>query len=186
MLLPALIIGSIPAGVCGLLWKDEIEQYFHNPSFVVYPLAIVGLVLWAVDHMMPEGRKLENVDFRSGFLIGLFQALALIPGTSRSGATIVGARLFGFDREAAARFSFLLGTPAMLGAALLELSDISKGLTDPVFYIGIKFLYRRHFGYSSALRLCEAFWAGGFRNLSRHSSILNLLLGELITNSISP
>ncbi|SME88632.1 undecaprenyl-diphosphatase UppP [Pseudobacteriovorax antillogorgiicola] len=136
VLLPGMIIGSIPAGVIGLLWKDEIERFFHNPGFVVYPLAIVGVALWLVDLKVPAKRSLQDLSIRDGFLVGLAQACALIPGTSRSGATILGGRLLGFDRESAARFSFLLGTPAMLGAALLEAKNISQSLSDPVFYIG--------------------------------------------------
>lgn len=136
VLLPGLILGTIPAGVIGLLWKDQIESIFHNPGFVVYPLAIVGVLLWYIDAKVGVSRSLRSLSLKDAILVGVAQACALIPGTSRSGATILGARLLGFDRESAARFSFLLGTPAMLGAAILEAGDIAKSLDDPVFYIG--------------------------------------------------
>lgn len=136
-LLPGLIVGSIPAGVVGLMWKDEIEAVFHNPSFVAYPLAIVGVLLWYVDSKAPSRKSVGQITIKDAMLVGVAQACALIPGTSRSGATILGARLLGVDREGAARFSFLLGTPVMMGAALLESRDILDSLGDPVFYIGV-------------------------------------------------
>ena len=137
VLFPALIIGTIPAGVIGLLGKDYIEDMFHNPGFVVYPLAVVGIALWWFDKKSSTERSLKDLGLKDAILIGFAQACALIPGTSRSGATIIGGRLLGFDRETAARFSFLLGTPAMVGAAILESKDILSSLDDPVFYVGI-------------------------------------------------
>lgn len=136
-LLWALVVGTIPAGTIGLLWKDEIEHYLHKPSYIIFPLAVVGIALWWVDRKMKPTITIESLSLKQAFLIGVAQACALIPGTSRSGATIMGGRLLGLDRDAAARFSFLLGTPAMLGAALLELKNIIASLYDPVFYVGL-------------------------------------------------
>ncbi|NRA64455.1 MAG: undecaprenyl-diphosphatase UppP [Pseudobacteriovorax sp.] len=135
-LIPGLIVGTIPAGVIGLLFKDDIEAIFHNPSSLIAPLAIIGIVLWLVDAKSPSKRTLSSLTVRDALIVGVFQACALIPGTSRSGATITGARFLGLSREDAARFSFLLGTPAMLGAAVLESSNILDSLSNPVFYIG--------------------------------------------------
>lgn len=137
ILLKGLVVGTIPAAVVGLAFKDEIETYFHHPSSVIYPLALVGLLLWFFDQKMPQKRHVSELKLMDAFIVGVAQMFALIPGTSRSGATMLGARLLGFDRESAARFSFLLGTPAMLGAAILESKSLLVSLNDPVFYVGL-------------------------------------------------
>jgi undecaprenyl-diphosphatase len=137
VLIPGLIIGSIPAGIIGILWEKKIEALFHNPLSVCFPLALVGIGLWLVDKKMPSDRNLTDLTIKDAFLIGIAQACALIPGFSRSGSTILGARLLRFDRSHAARFSFILGTPAMGGAVLLNYKDILASIGDPQFYIGI-------------------------------------------------
>lgn len=136
VLFPALIIGSIPAAVVGLLWENDIEQIFHSPQYVVVPLALMGIVIWWGDRKAPVTRPLEKLTFKDSILIGLAQACALIPGVSRSGSTILGGRMLGFSRTDAARYSFLLGTPAMGGAALLKRHEIIESLHSPSFFIG--------------------------------------------------
>ncbi len=137
VLLPALIMGSVPAGVVGLLWKDPIEEFFHNPKSVILPLILVGLLLWLVDKKSRTNRSLKSLTITDGIKIGLAQVCALIPGVSRSGATIVAARALSFKREDAARFSFLLGTPAMGGAALLHARGFIENIGNPAFIVGI-------------------------------------------------
>ena len=136
VLLPGLILGTVPAGVIGILFKDDIERVFHHPYAIIGPLAVVGVLLWAVDARRPQDRELRSLTIKDALIIGIFQACALIPGTSRSGATIIGGRMLGLARTDAARFSFLLGTPAMLGAAILESKGILGSVGDPVFYVG--------------------------------------------------
>ncbi|MEZ4741474.1 MAG: undecaprenyl-diphosphatase UppP [Bdellovibrionota bacterium] len=136
VLLPSLILGSVPAGVVGLLWKDSIQSLFHNPLSVAVPLVIVGILLWQVDIRARLVKRLDDLTVRDGLLIGVAQAFSLIPGVSRSGITTMAGRQLGFDREAAARFSFLLGTPAMGGAAVLYGKELLAHATDPVFLIG--------------------------------------------------
>ncbi len=136
ILFPALIIGSIPAGVVGLLWEDDIERIFHAPQYVIVPLALMGLAIWWGDRKAPVTRTFDKLTFKDSILIGLAQACALIPGVSRSGSTILGGRLLGFSRTDAARYSFLLGTPAMAGAALLKHKEIAQSLSDPSFLVG--------------------------------------------------
>jgi undecaprenyl-diphosphatase len=136
-LFPGLVIGSIPAAVVGLLGKDYIEEYFHSPAMVVVPLILVGFVLWWVDRTHPQANSLQGMSVKKSWYIGLAQTLALIPGVSRSGITIIAARTMDFDRAAAARFSFLLGTPALFGAALLHGRQISEHIQEPIFYGGI-------------------------------------------------
>jgi undecaprenyl-diphosphatase len=136
-LLPAILIGSVPAGVIGILFKDEIEQTFHHPSMTIGPLVVMGIALWAVDKYMPSRKLIKNISYRDALVIGVTQALALIPGSSRSGSTMMGARLVGYNRIESARFSFLLGTPAMLGAALLESKHLVEASHAPEFWVGI-------------------------------------------------
>jgi undecaprenyl-diphosphatase len=136
ILLPALILGSIPAGVIGLKFHKIIEEKLHHPVIVIIPLALVGVLLWWSDKFRPANRTLDQLTIKDGVVIGIGQAFSLIPGFSRSGSTIIAGRLLGFARPDAARFSFLLGTPAMFGAALLELRDIMAYLSDPILYAG--------------------------------------------------
>jgi undecaprenyl-diphosphatase len=136
-LLPGLIVGTIPAAILGLLWEDDIERLFHNPVSVIAPLALVGVALWWVDKYRPGPRALGSISLKDAFIIGVGQACALVPGVSRSGATIIAGRLRGLAREDAARYSFLLGTPAMAGAAILKSKDILAHATDPTFIVGV-------------------------------------------------
>ncbi len=136
ILLPAIILGSVPAGIIGLKFHRIIEEKLHHPQIVILPLAIVGVLLWWSDKTRPSTRNLEQMTIKDGILIGTAQAMSLIPGVSRSGSTIIAGRFLGFSRPDAARFSFLLGTPAMFGAALLEMREIIQHLGDPVLYVG--------------------------------------------------
>lgn len=137
VLIPALVLGTIPAGVVGLLFKDQIETYFHSPVVVAIPLIVVGIVMVVCDKVFPSNKHMADVSIKTGILVGLAQAVALIPGTSRSGITIAAGRTLGFSKVDAAKFSFLLGTPAMAGAFILEASEIYKFLSQPEFYVGI-------------------------------------------------
>ena len=104
---------------------------------VLLPLALVGVLLWYVD-MKSKGKKtVKSITIQDGVLVGLSQACALIPGTSRSGSTMICARILGFSREDSAKFSFMLGTPIMLGATLLKSKEIFASITEPSFYVGI-------------------------------------------------
>ena len=170
-ILPGLLLGSIPAGIIGVLWEEDIEALFHNPLSVAAPLAIVGIIIWLADKNSPAQRSLDSLTIKDAVIIGCAQACALIPGVSRSGATIMAGRLLTFNREDAARFSFLLGTPAMGGAMLLKIKDIADSLQDPTFFLGItvsfvtgilaigfllRFLRRFGFGAFAIYRLCLA------------------------------
>lgn len=137
VLIPALVVGSIPAAAVGLTFKDDIERLFHNPKSVAIPLIVVSFVMVLADKFSRKDRPIETLSVKTGFWIGLMQAVALIPGTSRSGITIAAGRISGFTKTDAAKFSFLLGTPAMFGAFILEASELVQYLSDPNFYIGV-------------------------------------------------
>ncbi len=123
--LGTLALASVPAVVLGLLFKSRFEALHDWPPVMAATLAGVGLLLFAIDRH-PHGDRLEPGPWR-GFLIGVAQALALVPGVSRSGITMVVGLALGLTRPAAARFSFLLSTPAILGAVVLNAPEIAKG-----------------------------------------------------------
>ena len=119
----AVLLGTVPVAVAGVLLKDTIEHVFRNPLLVAGNLALFGVLLWWADRTGRRRRQLQQMDLRDGLLIGLAQALALVPGTSRSGITMTAGLALGLTREAAARFSFLLSVPAVAAAGLLAVKD---------------------------------------------------------------
>jgi undecaprenyl-diphosphatase len=123
----AIVAGSIPAAIVGVLLKDWIEREARNPLLIAGTSIAFGLLLAVADHAGGKRRELGEIGILAGLAIGCAQALALAPGTSRSGITITLALLLGFRREAAARFSFLLFLPMAAGAALLEGHKLWKG-----------------------------------------------------------
>ncbi|MBQ0972710.1 undecaprenyl-diphosphate phosphatase [Streptomyces griseoincarnatus] len=134
-----VVVGSIPIGVLGVTLKDQIEGPFRDLRLTAAMLIGMGIVLGVADrlaaraesggrHRVAAPRKeLADLTFRDGLIYGVCQALALIPGVSRSGATISGGLFMGYRREAAARYSFLLAIPAVLASGLFELKDAADG-----------------------------------------------------------
>lgn len=118
-----VIVGVLPAMVLGLLFDDLIDEYLFNPMTVAAMLFIWGLIIIFVEKRNKNIKyeKISDVPYMTIFMIGFFQCLAMIPGTSRSAATIMGAMILGLSRPAAAEFSFFLAIPTMLGATLLKL-----------------------------------------------------------------
>ncbi len=128
-----VIIACIPAGVIGVLFDDKLDAMFYN-----YQTVAVMLILYGVLFILVENRhknktykitELNQLTYRVAFLIGLFQVLALIPGTSRSGATIIGAMLIGTSRYVAAEFTFFLAIPVMFGASLFKVMKLGVDYT---------------------------------------------------------
>lgn len=122
-----ILLGSVPAAITGLLWKDSLEQLYHTPQAAAGFLALTALLLAGGEWMTLKKERrttLAGLSLRRSFLIGVAQAAALAPGISRSGATIAAGLAQGLRREAATRYSFLLGAPAFLGAALLQGADM--------------------------------------------------------------
>ncbi len=129
-LLFLLIIASIPGAIIGVLLEKQAETIFRSPVLIAATLASMGIALWSADWIGSKNRKIEDIGFIDTLLIGLSQALAIIPGVSRSGATITTARLLGIDRADAANFSFLMATPIIAGAGMLEVHKVlHSGLT---------------------------------------------------------
>ncbi|TRY19042.1 undecaprenyl-diphosphate phosphatase [Tessaracoccus rhinocerotis] len=125
-----VIIGSIPIVVLGLLFQDAIDSTLRNLWITVAMLAGVAVVLFFADRVGERNtRELKDLSWGHGLLYGLFQAAALIPGVSRSGATISAGLYMGYTREAATRYAFLLAIPAVFGSGLYKLKDIGDGTT---------------------------------------------------------
>lgn len=121
-----IIGGTIPIAILGLLFQDTIRETFRSLWIVGSVLVIFGVFLWLADRFARNDRVLADMNLPQGVAIGLAQALALIPGVSRSGATISMARALGFNRAAAARFAFLLAIPAVLASGFYELFSAIK------------------------------------------------------------
>ncbi|HWH19706.1 MAG TPA: undecaprenyl-diphosphate phosphatase, partial [Solirubrobacterales bacterium] len=128
----AIAIGTIPAVIAGGLASDFIDEHLGEPWMIAIQLIVFGALLdWA--DRRPQRRSLEGSQLRDGFWIGIAQVLALAPGTSRSGITITAARFLGLDRDAAARFSFLLLIPIVAGATLFKgIGAVNEGLPPGV------------------------------------------------------
>ncbi len=126
-LLLYLAVATVPGAVAGLLLDDWAETVFRSPALVAVMMSVMGAVLWLADRRAGTAAESEVISLRDALLIGFAQALAIVPGTSRSGATISMALLLGHRREAAARFSFLLALPITAGAALVKVPDLVAG-----------------------------------------------------------
>ena len=119
----SLIVATIPVMIVGFTLADQIKDYLFNPYIVSIMLIVGGLLIFYVERKpIPViAEEAEDVTLKTALMIGLFQCLALIPGTSRSGSTIIGALWLGVSRKAAAEFSFFLGIPVIIGAGLLDM-----------------------------------------------------------------
>jgi undecaprenyl-diphosphatase len=128
-----VIIGSIPIVVLGVLFQDQIDTTLRNLWITAAMLAGFGLVIGLADWFARNTRPLESLTWRHGVLYGLAQSLALIPGVSRSGATIAAGLAMGYQRVAAAKYSFLLAIPAVVGSGLFELAAIANDPVEPAW-----------------------------------------------------
>ena len=133
-----IVIGSIPTAVLGLMFHNIADRLFSSPFFTGLMLMVTGLLLWLTRRANTGagGTNIEGFSRTKAFVIGIVQGLAIIPGISRSGSTISIGLLLGINRETAARYSFLLSIPAIVGAGLLSLKD-SLSETDPVIWLSL-------------------------------------------------
>jgi undecaprenyl-diphosphatase len=134
-----LVVATIPGGIGGFLLEKKAETSFRNPILIALMLIIMGAALYAADRWGRKKREMKDMTLPTSFAIGISQVLAIIPGVSRSGITITAGLAEGLTREYAARFSFLLSTPIILGAALVKMPHL---VTHPAeitggFIIGI-------------------------------------------------
>lgn len=131
-----IIIASIPAGLIGKFLESAAESKLRSPLLVVVTMSTFGIVLYVADQVGKKAKNLDKVSKQDALLIGISQALALIPGVSRSGSTMTAGLALGLKRADAARFSFLMSIPVILGAGVLKIQDFGKGVTGPELLVG--------------------------------------------------
>ncbi|CAG7602618.1 undecaprenyl-diphosphate phosphatase [Leucobacter soli] len=172
-----IILGSIPIVLLGLLFQDQIEGAFRSLWIVAATLIGFGLLLGLADRLGRHVHTLDRLDWRHGLIYGFAQALALIPGVSRSGGTITAGLLMGYRREAAARYSFLLAIPAVLGSGLYQLA---KALREPAITPMAQTMVATGIAFVVALVVIGVF----MRYISNHSFlpfvVYRVLLGVVI------
>jgi undecaprenyl-diphosphatase len=122
-----IIIGSLPIVILGILLKDTIEEDFRSLWIIGTTLIVLGLILGIADRVSADRLRIKDMRLRDAVLMGVAQSCALVPGVSRSGATISMGRFLGYEREAATRYAFLLAIPAVVGAGVFELKEIPNG-----------------------------------------------------------
>jgi undecaprenyl-diphosphatase len=174
-----ILLGTIPIGIFGLIFKDQIESGARDLYLISIALIVFGLVLLAAEEVGRKTRRIEGIDGRDGLVIGLFQALALVPGVSRSGATISAGLFRGFDRTSAARYSFLLSVPAVVLSGLFELKSIVDGSENVHTGAGSLIV-------ATLLAFVVGYWSIAFllRYVARHSTVVfvvyRVALGVLV------
>lgn len=126
-----VLVAVIPAGVIGILFEEQIDTYLYGPYVVAAALIVYGILFIVIENRkkQPAVNSISQLSYKTAFLIGVFQILALVPGTSRSGSTILGAVILGTSRVVAAEFSFFLAVPMMVGASLLKIVKYGFGFT---------------------------------------------------------
>jgi undecaprenyl-diphosphatase len=174
-----LIVATIPIGILGFIFRDDIETGARNLWLIGTVLILFALVLGYADRVGRHEREIDQLSVRDGALIGLAQSLSLVPGVSRSGATMSAGLLLGLRRPAAARFSFLLAVPAVVASGLFELKDVITGderSTTPLGYVLVATAVAFVVGYAAIAWL--------LRYLARHSVnifvVYRVLLGSTV------
>jgi undecaprenyl-diphosphatase len=156
-----LIIASIPGALFGKLLESKAETAFRSPLLIALTMAVFGVVLFVVDRRANQKKNLAHIAASDSVWIGLSQALAVIPGVSRSGATMTSGLLLGFTREDAAKFSFLMSIPIIFGAGLLKLKDFSVGVSHAELLVG--FVSAAVFGFLSIKYLMQYLRTASFK-----------------------
>ena len=144
-----IMIATFLTGVIGVLFKDRIERLFESVETTACMLFITGILLFLSDRVKTNERRKEDMNLTDGIVLGLVQAVALIPGISRSGSTITFGIFRGLERETAARFSFLLSIPAIGGAVILKSADLMRLPADDLPVLGAGFLAAAVTGFLS-------------------------------------
>lgn len=132
-----LIIASVPGALIGKLLEAEAEKTFRNPVLIAVTLSSFGLAIWLADKMGKKEKNLGRITWLDSLWVGLSQALAVIPGVSRSGSTMGAGLFLGFKRADAARFSFLMSIPIIFGAGLVKIEEFTKGVSWPALIVGL-------------------------------------------------
>ena len=128
------IVAIIPSGIVGILFDDWMDEHLHTPLVIAIALIVYGVLFIIIERWnkarTPITKSTDDISYKLALYVGLFQVLSLVPGTSRSGATIMGALLLGLDRTTAAEFCFFMGIPTMAGASLIKLLKFGLNFTS--------------------------------------------------------
>ena len=134
-----VVVACIPGAIVTILFDDFIEEHLHTPVVIAIALIFYGIAFILIENWnknkTPKVKTLEDITYKTAFIIGMFQVLSIIPGTSRSGSTIIGALLIGVSRVAAAEFTFFLAVPVMIGMSLLKIIKLGLAFTAGEFVI---------------------------------------------------
>ncbi len=141
-----IIIGTIPTGLIGIVFKDAVETIFRGTIFVGFFLIVTGLILYYSERHSSGNITAKNMSFKKAVIVGICQGLAVLPGISRSGSTIASGLCLGLEREYAARYSFLLSVPAVIAAGVLQIKDITN-IDASITVLAAGFLSSVIFGY---------------------------------------
>ncbi|MBM7854463.1 undecaprenyl-diphosphatase [Desulfohalotomaculum tongense] len=132
-----LVAATIPGAAFGYAVEDYAETIFRTPILIGIMLIVMGAILYVVDRRAPKIKDMNKIGLKESLFVGVLQSLAIIPGVSRAGITMTAGRAAGMTRETAARFSFLLSTPIIFGAGVMQLKDIDVSDLDRAFFTGI-------------------------------------------------
>ena len=184
----AVFVGTLPIVILGLLFKDSIEGPFRSLWVIAGTLIGMGLIMLLAERYGNKARTEGAVTIKDGAVVGLWQALALLPGVSRSGSTISGALLANFDRPTAARFSFLLSVPSITGAGLYEAYKERKGLGGDLFApTAVATLVSFALGYAAISWLIPFIARRGIKPFVAYRIALGVLLLALLgTGKLAP
>ena len=181
-----IIIGSIPVVVIGLAFKDLIENQLRNLWVIALNLIVFGIILAITDRIGKRNRGIESLTTKHGLLFGIGQALAVVPGVSRSGGTISVGLALGYSRQAAARYSFLLAIPAVLASGLYEFAKSYKHLpSDLLVATGVSTVVAFGVGFSVIVVLLRYLSRGSFMPFVAWRVIVGLaVLGGLVSGQL--
>lgn len=144
-----IVLGTIPAVLFGLFFKDAIEKSFNSSWLLSAGFFATAGLIFLTKFFMAKGKDFSGIKRLDALIVGVFQALSILPSVSRSGATIASGIFMGIEKQAALKFSFLLSIPAILGAIVLQVSDINKVSSGEIFYSAIGFLPAMLLGFWS-------------------------------------
>lgn len=172
-----VVLATIPAIIIGFTFKSFIEVYARSGAVIAFTTIVFGLLLWYADAKAKCNKVVDNMTWKHSMIIGLSQAIALIPGTSRSGITMTTGLLLGYDRESSARFSFLLSIPVILGAGLLATLDL---IAEPNAVDWSALAYGALFSFVSAY-ICIALFLTWINRIGMFPFVIyRLLLGAVL------
>jgi undecaprenyl-diphosphatase len=179
-----MLLGSIPGGLFGILLEKKAETAFRAPLLIAATLAVMGVILYAADRYSKKTKDINHVGWKDALLVGTAQAIAIIPGVSRSGITMTTSLFRNFKRADAARFSFLLSAPITVGAALYEARKLLHGGINAPFFVGVA--VSAIVGYLSIKYLLKYLQKSSFAVFAVYRLLLAATIVALVLTGLRP